>query len=258
MATELVRRLLSELSESVLSQWRTGPESRSKDRRDLVTTVDLEVEQRLRDELGHSFPEHGLRGEELGTERPEAGYQWLIDPIDGTKNYAAHSSLFALSVALVKNDEPLLGVIHNVTAAQTFHAYKGGGSFADEERLAGPQVGDLGSVLVNVDTPKSSDLGDDERQWFEEKLVLLTRRLYRVRALGVASLAAGAVASGALDAYVDLTGYAQPEDVAAGRIVMSEAGVRVEAIDVGVGPPRLLAAPPALWEGLRSTLCVQG
>ncbi|MEM7352977.1 MAG: inositol monophosphatase [Acidobacteriota bacterium] len=225
-----------------------------KDRRDFATAVDLEIERNLKAELHTRYPDHGLSGEETGDEHRDADYQWLIDPIDGTKYYAGHSSLYTVSVGLLYRGDPVLGIVYAAASGQCFYAWQGGGAFVNGQALQVNPVSDLSQVVLNVDTPKTHLLLADERAWFEAKLVELSREVYRVRALGIGSLAACWLASGALDAYVDLTGYVKPQDVAAGRVILSEAGARVDYVDPGVGPRRLLASSPRLWEELRERL----
>lgn len=234
----------------VLSQWPALPGLRYKDGRDVVTEVDLEVERNLRADLRRRFPHHGFHGEETGSYNPRARFQWLVDPLDGTKYYAGFASLFSVSVGLLRGGEPILGVIYDVTARHCFSAYSAGGAFLDDRELSGSRVAELDRVIANVETPGSDRLSAAERDWFEARWTALSRHLYRVRSLGQSSLAACWVATGALDAYLDLTGYALPQDTAAARLVMSEAGMRVGYVDVGVGPPRLVGAPPAVFPRL--------
>ena len=252
-ATRIVRRLLAEQGELAIRRWPSAIPVIHKNRRDFATAADLEIERNLKAELRRSFPGHALSGEETG-EEGSSEYLWLIDPIDGTKYYAAQSSLFALSVGLLLRGEPILGVVHAAASRQSFYAWDGGGAFVDGRKLEGSSATDVAEVIANVDTPNTHDLSAPERQWFEQKLLELTRKVYRVRALGIGSLAACWLASGALDAYVDLTGYVKPQDVAAGRVIMKEAGCRVEYIEPSVGPPRLVAAPPAVWRELHRIL----
>ncbi len=253
-ATHFVRSLVEAQGALVIDRWRSAVPAQAKDRRDFATSVDVEVEQHLKAALADRFPGHGLSGEETGADQADAEYQWLIDPIDGTKYYAAQASLFSLSVGLLYRDRPVLGVVYDAAANRCFHAFDGGGAFVDDERLTGSAVVEMSRVIINVDTPQTHALSAAERAWFEGRLLELTRRVYRIRALGLGSLAACWLASGAFDAYVDLTGYTKPQDLAAGRVIMREAGARVEALEPSVGPPRLLAAPPALWEPLRDLL----
>lgn len=246
--------LATEQGGILLDRWRSiGPLS-YKNRRDFATEMDVEVENNIKAALTARFPLHGFSGEETRPERSEARYQWLIDPIDGTKYYAAQVPIFSVSIALLLDAEPIMGVVHVPASAQTFAARKGGGAFLDGHRLRGSTVAGLPDVIVNVDTPNSDRLSTVERQWFENRPVRLTSHVYRVRAIGVGSLAACWLATGALDAYVDLTGYVKPPDIAAGRIIMQEAGLRLEYIDPGAGPRRLLSAPPHLWDELHQLL----
>ncbi|MCP3958540.1 MAG: hypothetical protein GY719_11860 [bacterium] len=252
-AAATVRGLLAEQGELALRRWPSAAPIEHKDRRDFATAVDLEIETNLKAGLRASFPSHALSGEETGDEG-DSDYRWLIDPIDGTKYYAGGSSLFALSAGLLHRGEPILGVVHAAASRQSFYAWDGGGAFVDGRKLEGPAARRLDEAIVNVDTPNTHALSTEERSWFESRLLELTRRTYRVRALGQASLAACWLAGGAFDAYVDLTGYATPQDVAAARVIMKEAGCRVEHVDPGVGPPRLLAAPPEVWTELNRIL----
>lgn len=252
--TRTVRELAAEQGRYVISRWPAIGTLRYKDRRDVVTDVDATVERELIRELRARFPGHGFSGEETGDHDPDADCVWLIDPIDGTKYYVGQSSLFSVSIALLCRGEPVLGVVYHAASGQCFHAFRGGGAFVDDQRLTGPAVARLDEVIANVETPDTHRLSPAERQWFETRLVALSRRLYRLRTLGVSALAACWAASGALDAYVDLTGYSKLYDTAAGRVLMAEAGLRTEDVDVGVGPRRLLAAPPVVFEGLREIL----
>lgn len=253
-ATKFVRSLLRDQAAIVLDRWSSIGRLSYKNRRDFLSEVDLEIEHNLKRALRERFPGHGLSGEETGAENQDAEYQWLIDPIDGTKYYAAWSSLFSISVGLLRRDEPVAGVVHLAASGQCFHAFESGGAFLDDRRLEGPRVQGLSEAIVNTDTPNSSELSDAEQAWFENRLVALQRNVYRVRALGIGSLAACWLASGAFDGYVDLTGYHIPQDLAAGRVLMKEAGARVEFLDFRCGPPRLLAAPPGLWDELHRIL----
>jgi len=249
-----VKKLATEQGRLAVSRWSSAGPLTHKDRRDFTTAVDLEIENNIKAAIRARFPDHGLSGEETADENRQSEYQWLIDPIDGTKYYAGQASLFSVSIGLLFHQEPVLGVVYSAPSEQCFYAFEGGGAFLDGRRLHGSAADDLSQVIANLDTPRTHALSDPERQWFERKLLDLSRRLYRIRALGQGSLAACWLASGALDAYCDLTGYVKPQDLAAGRIIMKEAGAEVEYLDPGVGPRRLLAAPPKIYAQLKRLL----
>ena len=248
--TGMVKAQRARLLESQATARRVG----SKTGRDLSTQVDVEVEEDLKRRLRAAYPGHGLRGEETGGESQDAEYCWLIDPIDGTKYYAAQSSLYSVSVALLFEGEPVLGIVYSPSSDECFTAFRGAGSFLNGSRLHGSKVEQLSQVIANVDTPNTDGLTADERDWFESRLLSLTRGVYRIRALGCGALASCWLATGALDAYVDLTGYVKEEDTAAGRVIMKEAGIELEYLSPEHGPPRLIAAPPATFDQLRRLL----
>lgn len=78
-----------------------------------VTIADTKAEETMREAIMRTLPDHGILGEEFGHYQPEATYQWLLDPIDGTKSFITHSYLFGTLIALVKNGRPILGVINH-------------------------------------------------------------------------------------------------------------------------------------------------
>jgi myo-inositol-1(or 4)-monophosphatase len=250
LVTGMVKGQRARLLDGQVSARRVGPGAG----RDLSTQVDIDVERDLKRQLRAAYPEHGLWGEETGGDGRDTRYKWLIDPIDGTKYYAAQSSLYSVSVALLCEDEPVLGVVYSPPSDACFTACRGSGAFLNGSRLHGSQVEDLSQVIANVDLPNTDALTAEERQWFESRLVALTRGVYRVRSLGSGALASCWLATGALDAYVDLTGYVKVEDTAAGRVIMQEAGIRQDYLDPGHGPPRLLAAPQPTFGHLRRLL----
>lgn len=77
-----------------------------------VTIADREAELAMRSLIAEHYPEHGVLGEEFGHHQPDAAFQWVLDPIDGTKNFISHSYLFGTLIALLHDGQPLLGVIH--------------------------------------------------------------------------------------------------------------------------------------------------
>ena len=139
--------------ELALSRWESVGARTYKNRRDFATDVDLELEDNIKSRLRSLFPGHGLSGEESVDENPDSEYQWLIDPIDGTKYYADQSSLFAVSVGLLRQGRPILGAIYAPASKQCFHAYEGGGAYLDGLVLRGPRTRQLSECIINVDSP---------------------------------------------------------------------------------------------------------
>ncbi|MBL9114129.1 MAG: histidinol-phosphatase [Verrucomicrobiaceae bacterium] len=114
--TELVEftRALADASAQVIrGYFRSDYEVISKSDDSPVTKADREAEEVMRSLITARFPEHGILGEECGHYQPEADYQWVLDPIDGTKAFVSHSYLFGTLIALLYQGRPILGVIHH-------------------------------------------------------------------------------------------------------------------------------------------------
>lgn len=107
-------RHLAELSASVIKPYfRSDLTIEIKADLSPVTIADMKAEEVMREAIMAAFPDHGILGEEFGHHQPDATYQWVLDPIDGTKSFISHSYLFGTLIALVKDDKPILGVINH-------------------------------------------------------------------------------------------------------------------------------------------------
>lgn len=95
---------------------------------DLVTEVDKEADRLIVDTLRHHFPRHRIQSEEQGTTGEESDWRWLVDPLDGTNNYALGIPLYGVSLTLLFRQEPVLGVIHDSHLQQTYVARRGEGA----------------------------------------------------------------------------------------------------------------------------------
>ncbi len=110
---KLFAKHLAQLSGSVISSYfRTPISIDSKKDLSPVTIADKKAEDLMREEIMTEFPNHGIIGEEFGEHNSSAEYKWILDPIDGTKSFICGSVTFGTLIALVKNDEPILGVIN--------------------------------------------------------------------------------------------------------------------------------------------------
>ena len=126
-----------------IDQWQKADQS-------VVTAADLAVEQLLRAELTKRFPDHGLQGEEFPDERPEARYQWRMDPIDGTLSFSRGIPLWGTILGLFHDGQPLVGVIDHPGLGTTFHAARGVGAFCGDRRLALTDLADDDAVVADM------------------------------------------------------------------------------------------------------------
>lgn len=110
--TEFIRTLAEESGAIIRHYFRSGYAVDRKADESPVTVADRQAEARLRELISERYPAHGILGEEFGHHQPDAPFQWVLDPIDGTKNFISHSYLFGTLIALMHEGQALLGAIH--------------------------------------------------------------------------------------------------------------------------------------------------
>jgi myo-inositol-1(or 4)-monophosphatase len=202
--------------------------------RDLVTEMDRRAEALIIDTIRRPFPDHAILAEEQGLLPGAAGPRWIVDPLDGTTNYAHGLPLYAVSVALEVGGRVAVGVVYDPSRDECFTAAHGRGAALDGRRLRVSSSPTLGESLLATGFPY--DMGDAHNNLAEHNAVSVRSRV--VRELGSAALTLAAVAAGRLDAYWELC--LGPWDVAAGALLVEEAGGRVTDPD---GAPLDLAVP---------------
>lgn len=219
---------------------------------DIVTEADREVEGFIRARLSEHRGQDGFLGEESAAERGTSGITWVVDPIDGTVNYAYGIPAYAVSIAAVRGEptparwEALAGAVCNPATGELFHASAGGGAWLDGRRLAvNDPVSAAGALLATgFGYDPATHEGDLQRV---ARVMPMARDLRRI---GAASLDLAFVAAGRLDGYFERGLH--PWDHAAGALLVAEAGGRFAQADLADDParPLFVAAGPALFGAL--------
>jgi len=206
-------------------------EIRSKSaERDLVTRADVESERLIVDRLRASFPAHAIEAEEEVRDAGERrrGPRWYVDPLDGTVNFVHRIPMFCVSIALYVDGEPEAAVVHAPRLGEHFHARRGAGAYLNERRLGVSSAASLGEAILATGFPyRRNELEHDN-------LANFARVFHRVRGLrrmGSAALDLAYVAAGRIDGFWEL--HLSPHDVAAGALLVREAGGRVTDADGG-------------------------
>ncbi len=191
-----------------------------------LTSVDLDVEQQLRRMIIEQFPDHGIVGEEFPPHLPAAAYQWIMDPIDGTEDFAQGIPTFGTILALYYHGLPLLGVLDHPRLDMRVWAAYGMGTHKNDQRI---RLDELPAAAV--DGSERVMLGaranfiryrDDGRCFDAVARAHPNVRIYRT------CFAHACVASGSADAMVEY--HVRHWDIAATRILVEEAGGRYEAL----------------------------
>lgn len=214
--------------------------------RDIVTEVDIWSENLIRASVAEEFPEHLVIGEESMALRGESGYGelrkalkdsicWIVDPIDGTVNFAHRLPHSCVSIGVIDRGEPVVGVVYDPLRDEMFHAVKGGGAFCNKKSLRVGNCNSLEQCLVATGMLRDyGQMGATVRQSFER----LFCEAQSVRCQGAAAIDLCWVALGRLDGFVEL--HLKPWDVAAAQIILAEAGGVLDNLWPDNGVPCLL------------------
>jgi myo-inositol-1(or 4)-monophosphatase len=244
-AGELLRGFLGQLDESELG--------RKSSRRDLVTRADLASERLLVERLRAACPQHAIEAEEeardaADPERP----RWFLDPLDGTVNFVHGLPVFAVSMGLWGGGVPWVGVVHLPALGETFSAARGQGATLNGRPIAVRHCEGLGEAVLATGFPyRLGELANDNLENFAR----VSRRVRGVRRFGSAAVDLAYVAAGRFDGFWEL--HLEPHDVAAGGLLVEEAGGAVQDFAGGADWLRdgsILAGHPDLLAELRPHL----
>jgi myo-inositol-1(or 4)-monophosphatase len=250
---------------AVLQDWLGRIVAREKSPKDLVTEADVASQQVIQKTLLEEFPEHGFLGEEESIADDEhAGsldwlsesYCWVVDPLDGTVNYVHGLQPFAVSIALMQQGQPIVGVVYDPCSEECYSAELGQGAQLNGEPLQSSACESLDQSLVAASFPPDVPRGSLEISQFVEML----HQTQALRRLGSAALNLCYLAAGRLDAYWATSLKAW--DVAAGVLIAQEAGALITdlaGLPLQWGQPQLAAAAtPPLHQQLLATLANSG
>ena len=222
--------------------------------RDFATSVDLQIESTIRALLADTDPSIPFLGEEGGGDSA-ARASWVLDPIDGTINFSRDSSLCTISLSLVIEGQPVLGIVDAPLLGERFVARQGGGAYLNGRRIVVSEVSGLAEAIVGVADFKVGVGSEDENRVHLAVVGRLARESLRVRMLGSAALDLAWLAAGRLNATIMLSNLAW--DVTGGLLLVREAGGMVydyDGSEHGSASRYTLASVPSLAEKLRSVV----
>jgi len=205
----------------------------------LVTEVDKKSESKIIEIIKENYPDHSILSEEIGAMESESEVKWIIDPIDGTINYAHSIPLCCVSIGVEVNNGIVLGVVYNPISGEFFFAEKGKGAYLNDKKIAVSKEDNLKKSLIVTGFPYNTS-GNPHKpvQVFAE----FVNGDIPVRRLGSAALDLCWTACGRFDGFWEYN--LNPWDVAAGYLIMTESGGQVtdfEGMDFSVYKKEILA-----------------
>ena len=220
---------------------------------DFVTAADIRTEEILREILSHARPEFGFLMEESGEipgEDPDR--RWIIDPIDGTTNFIHGIPHFAISIALEEKNQITAGVIYEPINDQMFWAEKGNGAWLNDRRMRVSSRSHMNQSIFATGIPF---MGRGDHKQFLQQMESVMAVSGGVRRFGSAALDLAYVAAGRFDGFWESN--LQPWDIAAGIIIVREAGGMITEIngrDSMLQTGSVLASNPNLYKELGQTI----
>ena len=193
---------------------------------DLVTQADRGSEEIILRQIEAVYPEHSILAEESDGKRLESQFTWIIDPLDGTTNFVHGYPFYAVSIALFKDELPLVAVVADVFHEQIYSAVRGEGAYRNEEKISVTETSTLEEALLATGFPYiHNEIWQRNIELFRE----FTDRCQGVRRAGAAALDLCHVACGWLDGFWEHG--LQPWDSAAGILIVEEAGGKITQND---------------------------
>ena len=200
----------------------------AKGKNDFVTEIDKKTEKFIVDELQRILPDAGFIAEEKSSLKVGEVFNWIVDPIDGTSNFIHGIYPCSVSIALKQNDEIVVGVVYEVGLKECFHAYKNGGAWLNGEKISVSKVNSVSNAFVATGFPYNRF---EIINPYIDLLKHFVTNAQGVRRLGSAAVDMAYVAAGRFDAFYEYD--LKPYDVAAGIIILQEAGGKVSDFSGG-------------------------
>ena len=194
----------------------------------IVTDVDIASERLIREAIATQYPRHQVLAEEGGLDESRSEYRWVIDPLDGTTNYAHGYPVFCVSIALEYQGETILGVVYDPMRDELFTAERGGGAALNNRPIRVSSTASMMESLLSTGFPydiRTSTLTNLDH-WAN-----FAMNAQALRRDGAAALDLSYVACGRYDGFWELN--LSPWDMAAGALIVTEAGGRVSDFDGG-------------------------
>ena len=220
----VIDRLKSFLGET---EWDSSGQVFLKQGRDIVTAMDVYIQQKIVSMIRAVFPEHNILAEESEYEKTSSPFTWVIDPVDGTINLSRQYPVFSVSVALLYEDDPLVGIVYVPVLDKMYSAQQGRGAYCNGSRIHCGGISKLRESLISIIITSHFTVEESAKAATLIERVNLQTRGIRVMVCESAELCF--IAEGILDGNISIK--ADPYGAMAGKLILEEAGGRFSQMD---------------------------
>ncbi len=215
------RKIAYESGSILLQYMNEKKEIKLKGVSNLVTQVDKISEEKIINLIEKRFPDHSIISEEIGKIEKGSDFEWIIDPLDGTTNYAHGVPVFSISLALKKKDRLILGIVYDPVRNELFSAYRGQGAYLNDTKIKISSTQKLEDALISTGFPYELSLKEENFIPF----INFSSRTHGIRRMGSAALEIAYVGCGRLDGF--WAKKLKLWDIAGGIVIVEEAGGKV-------------------------------
>jgi fructose-1,6-bisphosphatase/inositol monophosphatase family enzyme len=218
---EVASAAAQKAGEILLDHFGSVKQVKRKSQGNLVTEADILSEKFIIDFLKKEYPDFSILSEESNSSTPINNFTWVVDPLDGTNNYTFGIPFFCVNIALVHDDDIMLGITYDPVRGELFHAEKGKGAYLNGSQIRVSTISALQESLIGLDLGYSHDRGKQ----MLDTVHRLWGQVHCVRLMGSSSLGLAYVACGRVSLYFHR--YLFPWDIASGLLMVREAGGEV-------------------------------
>lgn len=222
LLTKKACQIIFETGKFIKQQQITAADVEVKSKNSFVSFVDKEAEKMLVSGLRKLLPESGFLTEEETVKLSSKPFTWIIDPLDGTTNFIHQIPCYSISVALMHENQLVLGIVYEINLNEMFYAFKKGGAFLNDKKITVSNTNLLENALIATGFPYYDYTKEEEYMLLFKDLMKATRGLRR---LGSAAVDLVYTACGRFDVFYEYS--LNPWDVAAGAFIVQQAGGRV-------------------------------
>lgn len=215
---------------------------------DVVTVADKEAEACILGYIRQHFPDHGIISEESGSDHDDREWRWVVDPLDGTTNFASGLPVFSVSISLERNGEAVVGVVYAPYLGECFCAVRGAGAWFNGSRIRCSAKTELSKAVLATGMPYDRNDNPDNNLAEIGRMAL---RVRGIRRMGSAAVDLCYTAAGFFDAYWEIN--INRWDISAGQLIAKEAGAVIEPIRTDRNCS-ILASAPGIHDAVRSIL----